>query len=375
MKILVLNAGSSSLKYKVIKTDTGGAVISGSVEDIGGPGSTRDHGEALIRVMDSLGDSAVIDGVGHRVVHGGERFVEPVLITPIVEAHIAELSVLAPLHNPANLAGIVAAKQALPSVPHVAVFDTAFHATLGPAAFTTPIPRELAGPLGIRKYGFHGTSHRYVSGVASDLLGGDSEAHRIITLHLGNGSSVAAVQGGICIDTSMGFTPLQGLVMGTRPGDLDPAVVSHIVRNTEMSLDEVDQMLNTASGLLALAGTNDFREVTGRAEAGDEGALLALDVWAWRIRHYIGAYAALLGGVDALVFTGGIGENSAAGRARATEGLSFMGIALDDYLNKRAGSGPRTISPAGASTAVMVIPTNEELEIARQSAWLITGAR
>lgn len=375
MRILVLNAGSSSVKYKVIETETGDQVLSGSVDDIGAAGSAAHHDDALARVMATVGDVTRIDGVGHRVVHGGERFVDPVVISAEVEAHIAELSGLAPLHNPANLAGIAAARQVLPEVPHVAVFDTAFHASLSPAAFTLALPRELTGPLGIRKYGFHGTSHRYVSGVASDILGGDHSDHRVISLHLGNGSSAAAIHGGVCIDTSMGFTPLQGLVMGTRPGDMDPAIVTHLLRSTEMSIDDVDDMLTTGSGLLALAGTFDFREVTHLASRGDVDAVHALDVWSWRIRHYIGAYTALLGGLDALVFTGGIGENSARGRSLATEGLGFMGIEVDEVLNAAVTSAPRVISPAGARVSVMVIPTDEELEIARQAAQTISRAR
>jgi acetate kinase len=375
VKILVINAGSSSVKYTVIESDTNESVLTGAVSDIGQPGSVADHVEAFAKVLDSVGDVSAIAGVGHRVVHGGERFVQPVVITTEVENHISTLSALAPLHNPANLAGIRAARAVLPGIPQVAVFDTAFHSTLGPQAHTMAIPQELAKPLGIRKYGFHGTSHGYVSRIASEMLGGNPTEHRVITLHLGNGSSVAAVKGGVCIDTSMGFTPLAGLVMGTRPGDVDPSVITHLLRTTELSLDDVDDLLNTGSGLLALAGTHDFREVTSRALAGDASASLALDVWAWRIHHYIGAYTALLGGLDALVFTGGIGENSAVGRTMATADLTFMGIDLDDVANAVVSSEPRVISSPGTSVTVMVIPTNEELEIARQSAQVLTRAR
>lgn len=374
MRVLVINAGSSSIKYQVISLPEGESQVQGLIENIG-TGGPSTHTEALHLLVEQIGDVSGIDAVGHRVVHGGSRFVEPTLITPEVETHIEELSSLAPLHNPANLAGIQAAKDAVPGVPQVAVFDTAFHQTMPDAASTIALPTEVASTWGIRKYGFHGTSHQYVSRIASTLLGGDSSTHKIITAHLGNGSSMAAIKGGRCIDTSMGFTPLQGLVMGTRPGDTDVAVVSHLLRNAGLSLDQVDTMLNTESGLLGIAGSSDFRDITSRAEAGDEVALRALDVWAWRIRHYIGAYAALLGGLDALVFTGGIGENSVLGRREATAGLEFLGVALDPYLNERRSSSARYVSPSGASVAVMVIPTNEELEIATQVAAIVGQAR
>jgi acetate kinase len=373
--ILVINAGSSSVKYQVIDTDNGESLRSGSINDIGLPGGVTDHNEAIVIVLDEVGELGRIDGVGHRVVHGGERYSTPTVITAEVEDHIHDLASLAPLHNPANLAGIRAAQLALPDVAHVAVFDTAFHRSLSLAASTIPIPADLATAQGVRKYGFHGTSHHYVSDIASQMLGGNPEEHRVITLHLGNGSSVAAVNGGVCVETSMGFTPLQGLVMGTRAGDIDPAIVTHLLRTTEMTVEEIDAMLNTQSGLKAIAGTSDFRDITAGVEAGDSDSILALDVWSWRIRHYIGAYTALLGGLDALVFTGGIGENSALGRARATAGISFMGIQVDDYLNERSSNQARTISPAGTAVKVMVIPTNEELSIARQSAQLISAAR
>lgn len=374
MRVLVINAGSSSIKYQVISLPEGESLVQGLIENIG-TGGPSNHTEALHDVVGEIGDVSGIDAVGHRVVHGGSRFVEPTLITPEVEAHIEELASLAPLHNPANLAGIQAAKDAVPGVPQVAVFDTAFHQTMPDAASTIALPTEVAETWGIRKYGFHGTSHQYVSRIASTMLGGDSSSHKIITAHLGNGSSMAAIKGGHCIDTSMGFTPLQGLVMGTRPGDMDVAVVSHLVRNAGLSLDQVDTMLNTESGLLGIAGSSDFRDITSRAEAGDDVALRALEVWAWRIRHYIGAYAALLGGLDALVFTGGIGENSVRGRREATLGLEFLGVALDPYLNERRSSSARYVSPSGASVAVMVIPTNEELEIATQVAAIVGQAR
>jgi acetate kinase len=375
MQILVLNAGSSSLKYQIIDTDTGDSLYSGLVENIGDGRSGPTHREAIAQALQAVPQGVRIDAVGHRVVHGGARFVEPTIITREVEDYIVDLSPLAPLHNPANLAGITAAQQALPDLVHVAVFDTAFHHTLSVAAPTLALPQELRESLGIRKYGFHGTSHQYVSRVASTLLGGDPGDHRIVSLHLGNGSSAAAILGGRCVDTSMSFTPTSGLVMGTRPGDLDPSIVTHLVRTGSFSAEQIAEMLSKNSGLLALAGTSDFRDITSAASRGEEQALAALEVWAWRIRHYIGAYAALLGGLDALVFTGGIGENSAEGRVLATQGLEFLGVTLDHSLNSEAQSDPRSVSLAGSGAVVMVIPTNEEREIAQQTASLVSSAR
>ena len=375
MQILVLNAGSSSLKYQIIDTDTGGSLYSGLVENIGDGESGPTHREAIAQALQSVPRGVRIDAVGHRVVHGGARFVEPAIITPEVQDHIVDLSPLAPLHNPANLAGITAAQKALPELVHVAVFDTAFHHTLSEAASTLALPRELRESLGIRKYGFHGTSHQYVSRVASTLLDGDPGAHRVVSLHLGNGSSAAAILGGRCVDTSMSFTPTSGLVMGTRPGDLDPSIVTHLLRTGTFSAEHVAEMLSKSSGLLALAGTADFRDITAAASRGEDQALAALGVWAWRIRHYIGAYAALLGGLDALVFTGGIGENSVEGRVLATQGLEFLGLTLDPSLNSEARSDPRIVSLVGSGAVVMVIPTNEEREIAQQTASLVSSAR
>lgn len=375
MQILVLNAGSSSLKYQIIDTDTGESLYSGLVENIGDGESGPTHREAIAQALQSVPRGVRIDAVGHRVVHGGARFVEPAIITPEVQDHIVDLSPLAPLHNPANLAGITAAQKALPELIHVAVFDTAFHHTLSEAASTLALPRELRESLGIRKYGFHGTSHQYVSRVASTLLDGDPGAHRVVSLHLGNGSSAAAILGGRCVDTSMSFTPTSGLVMGTRPGDLDPSIVTHLLRTGTISAEHVAEMLSKSSGLLALAGTADFRDITAAASRGEDQALAALGVWAWRIRHYIGAYAALLGGLDALVFTGGIGENSVEGRVLATQGLEFLGLTLDPSLNSEARSDPRIVSLVGSGAVVMVIPTNEEREIAQQTASLVSSAR
>jgi len=379
VNIFVLNAGSSSLKYQVIDTETEIIHTSGQVEGIGSGivtgEDTPTHGDAITQALESIPSGVVISAVGHRVVHGGEKFVDPTVITDDVVSALEKISPLAPLHNPANLEGIAVARAALPDVPHVAVFDTAFHHTLSAAAFTIPLPEAISESEGIRKYGFHGTSHQYVSRVASTLLGGALEDQRIITLHLGNGSSVAAIRGGKCIDTSMGFTPTSGLVMGTRSGDLDPGVLTHLLGGEHMNVSQAQEMVTQHSGLLALTGSSDFREITSRANGGDERALLGLEVWAWRIRHYIGAYAALLGGVDALVFTGGIGENSGEGRLLATKGLEFLGISVDPYLNSRRSVEPRTISPSQSETSVFVIPTREEFEIASQTAALLGTSR
>ena len=375
MNIFVLNAGSSSLKYQVIDTESEHIHTAGQVEGIGTGESTPTHADAITQALESIPSGVAISAVGHRVVHGGEKFVDPTVITDDIVSALEKISPLAPLHNPANLEGIAVARVALPDVPHVAVFDTAFHHTLSPAAFTIPLPEEISESEGIRKYGFHGTSHQYVSRVASELLGGGLEEHRIITLHLGNGSSVAAIRGGNCIDTSMGFTPTSGLVMGTRSGDLDPGVLTYLLGGEHMNVSQAQEMVTQHSGLLALTGSSDFREITSLAAGGDERALLGLEVWAWRIRHYIGAYAALLGGVDALVFTGGIGENSGEGRLLATQGLEFLGISVDPYLNSRRSVEPRTISPSQSETSVFVIPTREEFEIASQTAALLGTSR
>lgn len=375
MKVLVLNAGSSSLKYQVIDSQTEASLHSGVFEELGGSSGAMSIEQALEQALRELPEAINVEAVGHRVVHGGEKFVEPTRINEDVLAEIEGLSFLAPLHNPANLAGVTAAMSSLPGIAHVAVFDTAFHHTLSPAASTLALPKKLRDQQGVRKYGFHGTSHRYVSGVASELLGGDPTTHRVITLHLGNGSSATAVRAGQSIDTSMSFTPMSGLVMGTRPGDTDPAVVTFLLDQGGYSAQEIHGLLNTESGLKGLTGSSDFRDITSRARSGDEEALLAMEVWSWRIRHYIGAYAALLGGLDAVVFTGGIGENSAEGRALALRGLEFMGVSLDSYLNSRPNSATRTISPAASPVSVYVIPTQEELEIARQTAALVSSPR
>ncbi len=371
--VFVVNSGSSSIKYQVVDLETSEAVISGLVERIGEPGSpVADHTAGMLIVLEKLGNlGADIIAVGHRVVHGGSEFAGPALITDEVVQTIESLSLLAPLHNPANLLGIHAARTALPDVPHVAVFDTAFHQTMPPASYTYAIPTDVAEQYQVRRYGFHGTSHKYVSEQAAELLGKPLSEVRTIVLHLGNGASVTAVDGGASVDTSMGLTPLQGLVMGTRSGDIDPAVLVHLNRAAGMSIDDLDVLLNRKSGLLGLTGNGDMRDVTEAAAAGDERAELALEVWAHRIRHYIGAYFAELGGLDALVFTAGVGENAAPLRSRAVAGLAHMGISIDEARNAEKSRSARVVSPDGAPVAVMVIPTNEELEIARQVASIV----
>lgn len=370
--VFVLNAGSSSVKYQVLDAESGEVAASGNVERIGVPdadGHTEipDHATALAEILATI-DVASIAAVGHRVVHGGELFSDATLIDDEVEAAIEKLIELAPLHNPAGLAGIRAARAALPDVPQVAVFDTAFHTTIGKAAATYAIDAQLAAAHGIRRYGFHGTSYAYVAPAAAAFLGRDVADLRMIVLHLGNGASATAIAGGRSVDTSMGLTPLEGLVMGTRSGDLDPAIPFHLARVAGMGVDELDTLLNKRSGLLGLSGKSDMREVVDAAEAGDEAAGLALDVYVHRIRHYIGAYVAVLGGLDALVFTAGVGENSAPVRSRVVAGLTVLGLSLDASANAVRSREARAISPAGAPVAVLVVPTNEELQIARQAA-------
>jgi acetate kinase len=363
--VFVVNSGSSSLKYQLIEVESEQVLLSGLVERIGEAGEVPDHTTALRSILTELGDREVA-AVGHRVVHGGSLFDRATLITPEVETAIEGLSALAPLHNPANLLGIRAATATLDAVPHVAVFDTAFHQSMPAEAYTYAIDRDIALKHSVRRYGFHGTSHKFVAEQAAAFLGKPIEDTRMIVLHLGNGASMTAIAGGRSIDTSMGLTPLQGLVMGSRSGDLDPAVLVHLHRVAGLSVDELDDLLNRRSGLLGLAGSGDMRDVQEAALRGEEAALTALAVWSHRIRHYVGAYLAQLGGLDAVVFTAGIGENSAYLRARALAGLEFLGITVDAGLNELASRAERRISPEGAAIDVLVIPTNEELEIARQ---------
>ncbi|WP_430645307.1 acetate/propionate family kinase [Agromyces sp. GXS1127] len=388
--VLVINSGSSSLKYQLVDVEAGEPLASGLVERIGAGAGRATHTDAagdtfreeatiadhhaafawMLQAFAAHGPS--LDehppvAVGHRVVQGGARFFEPTIITELVKINIDELSVLAPLHNPANLAGIVAAERAFPSVPHVAVFDTAFHQTMPPEAYLYALDRDLAEKHRIRRYGFHGTSHRYVSRAAAAFLGRPVEELKLIVLHLGNGASACAVDGGRSVETSMGMTPLEGLAMGTRSGDLDPAVVLHLQRRVGLRVDEVDDLLNKRSGMLGLGGHGDMRDLTEAAASGDERARIALEVYAHRVRAYVGAYAAQLGRVDAIVFTAGVGENAADVRAMSLAGLEGFGVEVDAARNAERSGEARRISTDGSRTAVLVVPTNEELEIARQT--------
>ncbi|MBM0233752.1 acetate kinase [Micromonospora sp. STR1_7] len=362
-RVLVLNCGSSSVKWRHYDGDR--VLDQGTVERIGEPdGGPADHAGAVRQILAGL-DLTGLTAVGHRVVHGGRRFTAPVLVDDTVLAAIRDLVPLAPLHNPVNLAGIEVARAALPDVPQVAVFDTAFHHTLPEAAATYAIDRDTAERYGIRRYGFHGTSHAYVSRRTAELLGRRYEQLNTITLHLGNGASACAVANGRSVATSMGMSPLEGLVMGTRSGDVDPTVIFHLRREGGMSVDDIDELLNHRSGLLGLTGANDMREVLQRRASGDQAAKLAFDVYCRRITGYVGAYYALLGRVDAITFTAGVGEHAAPVRAAALAGLERLGITVDDARND--GEGDRVISPDGAEVSVCVIRTDEEREIARQT--------
>ncbi|MDH2444612.1 acetate kinase [Amnibacterium sp. CER49] len=366
--VFVLNAGSSSLKYQLVDPGTGAVHTSGTIERIGEPGSgVPDHEAAVRSALDRIERGPRPDACGHRVVHGGDRFDGPAVIDDGVEQAIEELSALAPLHNPANLQGIRAARAVLPDVPHVAVFDTAFHRTIPAAAATYAIDADLAERYRVRRYGFHGTSHRFVSRAAAEFLRIPLERSRIIVLHLGNGASACAVEGGRSIETSMGMTPLEGLVMGTRSGDLDPAALFHLHRQAGLGFEELETMLNRDSGLKGLTGSGDMRDVQAAAAEGDERAEAALAVYRHRIRRYIGAYLAHLGGLDALVFTAGVGENNSLLRRRTLAGLEHLGLVVDPDRNEVSSKEARRISPDGAPVAVLVVPTNEELEIARQT--------
>ncbi|KHK99204.1 acetate kinase [Microbacterium mangrovi] len=366
--VLVVNSGSSSLKYQLVEPDDGAALASGIVERIGH--AVPDHTAAVGLMLEDIGDVLAEHppvAVGHRVVHGGSTFVAPTLITDEVEQDIEALSVLAPLHNPPALQGIRAAREAFPDLPHVAVFDTAFHQTLPPAAYTYAIDRDVAREHGIRRYGFHGTSHQYVSEQAASFLGRDLGDLKQIVFHLGNGASVAAIAGGRSVETSMGLTPLEGLVMGTRSGDVDPAALLHLARTAGMTTDDLDELLNRRSGMLGLTGMQDMRDVKERRDAGDPDAVLAFDVYVHRLRAYAGAYIAQLGGVDVISFTAGVGENAPKVRAGAMATLGFMGVEIDDARNDAPSRETRVISTDASSVTVLVVPTDEELAIARQA--------
>jgi acetate kinase len=386
-KIIAINAGSSSLKFQLFEMPSEEVITKGIVERIGLKDSIftisvngeknkevtdiPNHEVAVKILLDKLTTLGIIqsldeiEGIGHRVVHGGEEFSDSVLITEEVLQKIEELSELAPLHNPANLTGIRAFQQVLPNVPAVAVFDTAFHQTMPENSFLYSLPYNYYKEYGIRKYGFHGTSHKYVSQRAAEMLGRPVDHLRLISCHLGNGASIAAIEGGKSIDTSMGFTPLAGVTMGTRSGNIDPALIPYIMEKTDKSADEVLDVLNKESGMLGVSGfSSDLRDIEDEAEKGNERAELALKVFADRIHKYIGSYAARMCGVDAIIFTAGIGENSSAIRARVLQGLEFMGIYWDPALNKVRGE-EAFISYPHSPVKVMVIPTDEEVMIAR----------
>ncbi|MGW2818655.1 acetate kinase [Streptomyces sp. NPDC001415] len=398
-RVLVLNSGSSSVKYQLLDMTDSSRLAVGLVERIGeqtsrlkhtplatGGGSREqngpiaDHAAALKAVAaelaaDGLGlDSPELAAIGHRVVHGGLKFSAPTVITDEVLAEIERLVPVAPLHNPANITGIRTAQALRPDLPQVAVFDTAFHTTMPESAARYAIDVATADEYRIRRYGFHGTSHAYVSRETAKLLGKAPEDVNVIVLHLGNGASASAVRGGRCVDTSMGLTPLEGLVMGTRSGDIDPAVTFHLKRVAGMSVDDIDVLLNKKSGLVGLCGDNDMREIRRRCDEGDEKAQLAFDIYIHRLKKYIGAYYAVLGKVDAIAFTAGVGENAAPVREAAVTGLEELGLAVDGELNAVRSDQPRLISPEYARVAVAVVPTDEELEIAQQTYALVAPA-
>ncbi|GAB2459091.1 acetate kinase [Hymenobacter qilianensis] len=397
MYLFVINSGSSSIKYQLFRWPAEQPVCSGLVERIGlpeasithnvftsdaGPVIRRslplpDHEAGLREVVGLLTDPTEgvlhdpreIEVVGHRVVHGGEAFAATALITPAVKAEIKRLFSLAPLHNPANYLGIEVAENLFPQARQVAVFDTAFHQTLPPRAFRYALPASFYTEFGIRAYGFHGTSHQYVAAQAAAYLG--NPAAKIITIHLGNGCSMAAVLGGKSVDTSMGFGPLSGLVMGTRSGDLDPSIIFHLINERGYEPAQVQNLLNKNSGMLGLTGFSDMRDITKALLAGDPAAALAYDLYAYRIQKYIGAYAAVLNGLDAVVFTAGVGENDALIRALVCRNLEFLGLHLDEARNEKRAKELREINQAEARVKILVVPTNEELAIARQCVALL----
>jgi acetate kinase len=396
LKILVVNCGSSSVKYQFIDMNGEKVLCKGLAERIGIEGgrlvhrvnndkhvierNMKDHEEALKLVLDVLVDPEIgvikdlseIDAVGHRVVHGAERFASSVLIDEEVMKALEENVHLAPLHNPPNILGIKAIQKLLPKVPNVGVFDTAFHQSMPKKAYLYALPYELYETHRIRRYGFHGTSHRYVSRRAAEVLGRDYYDFKVITCHLGNGASIAAVRHGKSIDTSMGFTPLEGLVMGTRCGDIDPAIVIYLQQNLGMSVEKVYDLLNKKSGMLGLTNnlSSDMRDIEDAAHSGNEIAQLALDIYVYRIAKYIGAYAAAMNGVDAIVFTAGVGENSPYVREKVCEYLGFLGVKIDRQLNDVKGL-ERIISTPDSKVAVLIVPTNEELVIARDTKYIV----
>lgn len=402
MKILVLNAGSSSIKYQLINMENYTVMASGLIEQIGENSSAArikyndkdnveqkiehklpipNHEVALKLMSALLVESNVIhdlnelDGIGHRVVQGGSSFQEPVLVNEWVTSEIERLIPLAPLHNPGHLAGIKVSLEQSPSVPQVVVFDTAFHATMPKYAYMYAIPYKYYSDLKIRRYGFHGTSHRFIVKEAAKFLGKELNQLNAITLHLGNGASVSAVRNGHSVDTSMGLTPLEGLMMGTRSGDIDPAVLFYLARKEGLGIEELDRILNKESGLKGICGNNDMRAVNQMAHEGNEQAQLALEMFNYRIKKYIGAYSAALGRVDCIVFTGGIGENDSEVRLQSCSNLKNLGIEIDPILNQKRGTHAMDISTQESPVKVLVIPTNEELEIALQTQEVILQHR
>ena len=402
MNVLVINSGSSSIKYQLFNMTDQSVLASGLLEQIGEPEGrlthrTRngtetpderviekevpDHEQGFDLIMGILAESGALRdgdglfGIGHRVVHGGEAFQKPTQITPEVIATIREQIPLAPLHNPANLLGIEAIFARRPETPQVAIFDTAFHQTIPPQAYRYAIPLEVADSYSVRRFGFHGTSHQYVSKAAARFLNTPLEALNAVTCHLGNGASICAVRSGRSVDTSMGMTPLEGLIMGTRSGDIDPGIVFYLGRKAGMSLERLDALLNKESGMKGLCGVNDMREIEDRAAGGDAEAGLALDMYCYRIKKYLGMYFAVLGRVDAVVFTAGIGENSPEVRARTCSGLESLGISLDPEKNRLRSPGIREIQAPSSRIRVLVVPTNEELEIAEQTVHCIDAKR
>ena len=369
--VLVLNSGSSSLKYQLVQPQTGAALLDGIVERIGEDGGVADHESALRAAFNVIApdgqdlNTLGLVAVGHRVVHGGPDLYRPTVIDDDALDAIRALAPLAPLHNPPAVLGIEVARRLLPDLPHIAVFDTAFFHDLPAASCTYAIDREVAQRWGIRRYGFHGTSHQYVSEQAAEFLGAPLDSLNQIVLHLGNGASASAIAAGRPVDTSMGMTPLEGLVMGTRCGDIDPGLIGYLDRTAGLGVDEIETMLNRHSGMLGLSGEIDFRVVHRRIAAGDDAAALAYEVYIHRLRKYIGAYLAVLGHTDVITFTAGVGENDANVRRDALRGLVRLGVELDEHLNAGPAAGPRRISAEQSPTAVLVIPTNEELAIAR----------
>ena len=396
MKILVINCGSSSLKYQLIDMANEDALAKGLVERIGIEGSIltqkangekfvieepmKDHKDAIKLVLSALvnkkhgviKDMSEIAAVGHRVVHGGEKYANSVLIDDEVMKSIEDCIKLAPLHNPPNIIGINACKALMPNTPMVAVFDTAFHQTIPEYAYIYAIPYELYKKYGIRKYGFHGTSHRYVSKVAADMMGKDISDLKIITCHLGNGASLCAVDGGKSVETSMGFTPLEGVAMGTRSGSIDPAIITYLMQELYLSIEEVNNLMNKKSGVYGISGvSSDFRDIEKAAAEGNHRAQLSLDVFHYKIKRYIGSYAAVMGGVDCVVFTAGLGENDPSSRSKICKGLEFLGINIDEKKNNEGRGFAKVISTDDSKVKVFVIPTDEELMIARDTEEII----